>query len=95
MLGRCLCFLAAGGIKQLIDQIEQMFGGVVAAGDHAMDARREILFRQLAAITDDGVQRCPQLMADTGEEMCLGAVGRFGLIGRFPQARHQLGTIGR
>ena len=72
-----------------------MFGGVVAAGDHAMNARREILFRQLAAITDDGVQRCTQLMADAGEKMCLGAIGRFGLIGRLPQAGHQLGTVGR
>ena len=78
-------------IQHLVDQIQQMVSGLQGFIDEGPVSPVECLIQlhQLCK-TQDGVERCSQLMAHARQELALGAVGAL----RFVISHHQLAGAG-
>ena len=69
-------------IEDLVDDLQQVRAGIEDVVDIGFVGR--VVHRAMGAAdhqlgeADDGVERRAQLMADIGEELRLGAIGRFG-----------------
>ena len=70
--------LDLGEVEDVVEQVEQLFGGHVDLDQLGQQVRVVDLFEQQVGEAEDGVHRRAQLVAHVGQEGAFGAVGRFG-----------------
>ena len=82
-------------IENRIDQPQQRLSRAGDRARHIALLGIEVRFSQKVAQTNNGVQRCSQFVADTGDEQALRAARRFRLALRFRQFRDEARYIER
>jgi hypothetical protein len=79
-----------GEVQHVVDDLQQALAGAADLAEVVQRLRRQVEVRAQAGEAEDGVHRGADLVADIGQEVALGAGGRFGVGARLFQHAHRV-----
>ncbi|OFA07223.1 hypothetical protein DUGA2_05550 [Duganella sp. HH101] len=74
-----------GEVQHVVDDLQQALAGAADLAEVVQRLRRQVQMRAQACEAEDGVHRRADFVADVGQEVALGAGGRFGVGARLLQ----------